>query len=156
MKQGARVRSDTLAGVVLPAGNVNLLLPNSAVAEIISFRRPDPVKSDVAWLLGVLDWRENLVPAISLAAAQGDKIGEQLGRRSCFAVCYSPSGNSELPYVAILASAAPRLVDFHAVDMKPAPEARSNPLVLHPLIYDDQPAWIPDMDAIERAVLATQ
>jgi len=154
--QGARDDSDTLGGIVLPAGDVNLLLPNSAVAEIITYRRPDPVKSTFAWLLGIIDWRDNLVPVISLAADQGGKAREELGRRACFVVCYLPSGNPELPYVAVLASAAPRLVRFRAIDIKPASAALTNPFVLHSLSYDSQPALIPNMDAIERAVLAAQ
>jgi len=154
--QSVRAGSDTLTGIVLRDANVNLLLPNSAVAEILTYRRPDPVKGTAAWLLGVLDWRDNLVPMISLGAAQTGRKPEDIGRRASIAVCYTPSGNPDLPYVAMLATDTPRLVNFRAANMKPASATRTNPFFLHPLIYDKQPAWIPDIDAIERAVLANQ
>lgn len=145
--------SDAVSGILVPVGDLSLLLPNSAVAEVTAYRRPNKTKSEAAWLLGTLDWRERLVPAISITAAQEGQAREELGRRACFVVCYSPRGNEDLPYVAVFASAAPRLASFRATDMKPAAVDDSNPFVLHSLSYGDQPAWIPDMDAVERAVL---
>jgi chemosensory pili system protein ChpC len=141
-----------LPAIVLPCGAADLLLPNAAVAEVLSFRFPTPIEDPPAWLLGNLEWRERLVPVVSVAAAgQAKEIA--LDRRARLAVCFTPSGNPSLPYLAFLAVEPPRLALLLAQSLEPGPSAPDNPFVLHALSYVDRPAWIPDFDAIERAVL---
>jgi chemosensory pili system protein ChpC len=147
---------DSVAGLVVPSGAANLLLPNAAVAEIVAYRPPAAVEGAPAWLLGTLDWRDRLVPAVSIAAAGANPAEVKPGHRARLVVCFTPSGNQALPYMALLATAAPRLARFHEQSLVPDPDAaepQDNPFVLHALRYMDQPGWIPDMDALERAVL---
>jgi chemosensory pili system protein ChpC len=41
-----------------------MMLPNSAVAEVLAFERPEPFKQAPVWLLGELGWRDWQVPVI--------------------------------------------------------------------------------------------
>jgi chemosensory pili system protein ChpC len=143
----------SLAGVVLPSGAADLLLPNAAVAEVVAYRSPVAIEGAPAWLLGHLDWRERLVPVVSVAAADDGVEAAAPGRRARLAVCYTPSGNAALPYLAILAVEPARLARFHAEALVPARAVPDNPFVLHALTYAERPAWILDLDAVERAVL---
>ena len=144
---------EAVAGVVLRTGAADLLLPNAAVVEIISFRPPAEIEGSPPWLLGNLDWRERPVPVVSVAAAGGAQEDVVPGRRARLVVCYTPSGNTALPYLAFLSLTPPRLAYFHSRALRPAQTDSENPFVLHALTYVDRPAWIPDIDAIERAVL---
>jgi chemosensory pili system protein ChpC len=150
---GHHVDARSLAGVVLPAGPADLLLPNAAVAEIVAYRPPVEIAGVPPWLLGQLEWRERLVPVVSIAAAEEGGEGAAPGRRARLAVCFMPSGNTALPYVAILSVEPARLARFSAEALEPAAERRDNPFVLYALTYAERPAWIPDLDAVERAVL---
>lgn len=147
--------SSTLQGMVLPVGQTNLLLPNTAVAEILTFRRPDPVKSAAAWFSGIIDWRDHLVPVVSFAEPPEEGAEPDY---ACVVICYIPSGNPELPYLGVLATEVPRLVTFKAADLQSAAASprRPGPFVQHALRYANQPAWIPDLDALEHALLAAQ
>ena len=98
--------TDEVVGIVLPAGGADLLLPGSAVVEIVGYRSVSAVEKAPDRLLGNLDWRERSVPAVSVAAASGQSVQTEPGRRSCLVVCYTPSGNQALPYLALLARAA--------------------------------------------------
>jgi chemosensory pili system protein ChpC len=150
------METNVVVGVALPVGEADLLLPNAAVAEILTYHPPTPVPGGPDWFVGNLVWQQRPVPVVSIAAAQAEAAEEEeiaSGRRTCLVVCYVPSGNRALPYVAILAFGPPRLGRFQADNLKLAPAESTNPFVLHALTYGGRPAWIPDMDAIERAVL---
>lgn len=153
MTHGIDADSNSVAGLLLPTGDADLLLPNAAVAEIIAYRPPMAVKGGPAWLMGEVDWRERLVPVVSVAAAQEGGTKTAPGNRARLAICFTPSGNPALAYVAVFASAPPRLARFHAQTLEPSDVGSHNPFVLHSLRYNDAPAWIPDMDAVERSVL---
>ena len=148
-----KVRREDVRGVVLPTGAWDLLLPNAAVAEVVSYQHPTSYASSPGWLLGAITWRGCSVPLISLAMASAEPVEVARGQRARLVVCYTPSGNSALPYVAFLALGPPRLSRFNPQVLEPARVQPENPFVIHGAIFADKPAWIPDMDAIERAVL---
>ena len=143
-----------LRGVVLPAGPVDLLLPNAAVAEVLSYRDPSPVVDAPPWLLGVVAWRERAVPLVSLPAAAIPPQPVERGPRARLVVCFTPDGHPAMPYVGLVCVGPPRLARFRADNLEPLQDAGpENPFVLHALTYGDRPAWIPDLDALERALL---
>lgn len=143
-----------IRGVILPAGAAGLLLPNAAVAEVLGYRDPTPVPDSPPWLLGMVPWRERLLPLVSLPDASRPPQPGTRGPRARLAVCYSPDGHPALPYIGIVAVGPPRLARFRAENLDPVGAADpNNPFVLHALTYADQPAWIPDLDALKRALL---
>ena len=150
---GADTRSSQLRGVVVPMGVVDVLLPNAAVAEIVGYQDPAPYVSAPGWLLGALTWRGFTLPLVSLTMAGEEPVEAVYGQRARSVICYTPSGNSALPYVGIAAVGPPRLARLSAQALEPIQLRVANPFVLHGLTYAERPAWIPDMDAIERAVL---
>ena len=60
-----------------------LVLPNTAVAEIINYVEPTPVKDAPDWLLGTLDWRGYRIPLLSLEQA-GTSSRPTRARMACF------------------------------------------------------------------------
>ena len=55
----------------VPLRDMNLLLPNVAVAEIGSYRLPEPQADMPAWFLGKVRWRGEYIPVISLEVICG-------------------------------------------------------------------------------------
>lgn len=144
---------DAVRGVILPAGSSDVLLPNAAMAEILAYRELTPIPGAPPWLLGTLAWRGREVPVVSLAAAEETPAPIAPDRRARLAVCFTPDGHPELPYAALLCLAPPRLARFLADELTPSTEPPPGPFVLHTLSYAGRPAWIPDLDAIERALV---
>ncbi len=142
-----------LRGVVLPTGDADLVLPNTAVADVAGYKEPAPYANAPGWLLGAVPWRGCSLPLVSLAMANAVPIDVSHGQRGRMVICYTPSGNRSLPYVGVFAVGPPRLARLSAATLQPAEGVPDNPFVLHALTYAERPAWIPDMDAIERALV---
>ncbi len=149
--------SASLSALLFPCRGPNFLLPNSAVGEIIPYHQPEPVRSDAAWLLGNLDWRERLVPAVVLSSAATGLPVKNIPKQACFGICFSPNGNPDLPYFALFTIAVPRLMNLEPSSMQSAPApAKYNPFALHYLTDGTQLIMIPNLDAIEQALLGVQ
>ena len=62
---------DKVRSLWVPLREMNLLLPNVAVAEIGSYRVPEAQADMPEWFLGMVKWREQRIPVISLEAVCG-------------------------------------------------------------------------------------
>lgn len=65
MTEKAKPSGVTIPCFVLPMQDMQLILPNVAVAEVIAWMPPVPVENVPAWYLGHVDWRGETVPIIS-------------------------------------------------------------------------------------------
>lgn len=139
--------------VVIPTGVLDVLLPNAAVAEVTAFHDPVPLGTTPDWLLGIVTWRGCEVPLVTLAQPGAETLESIHGQRLRLIICYTPNGNATLPYVGILAYGPPRLARLSAQALAPAKIHTGPPFVLHGLTYEERPGFIPDMDAIEQALL---
>jgi chemosensory pili system protein ChpC len=145
-------------GLIAPTTQGNLLLPTAGVAEVVAYsgdvrmRRGEP-----AWFLGQLDWRGQRPPLIDLGALAEDSTtpGEARARwrRPCVLISFSLNGNPTLPYVGFLVADSPRLVRIRPADFVSQETSEKHPLVLYAVELQGRPAWIPDLDEVERQVL---
>ena len=58
-----------IRSILAPLTDGYILLPNSAVGEILNFTSPEPFKQGPAWLLGEIAWRGWQVPVINYEQA---------------------------------------------------------------------------------------
>jgi chemosensory pili system protein ChpC len=154
MKQQSRVLgASELRGVLFPVGSRFLLLPSVAVAEVIGYQEPEAAPGDPQWLLGRLSWRGRAVPLVSFERALGHPAQERKERRTRIAVLNTASGNPQLPYIALLSPGVSRLARISAENLEEDPEGMPlSELVAESVSISGQPAWIPDLDALERMV----
>lgn len=140
---------------LIPLDGMYLVLPNTAIAEVISYTVPDEVDNSADWLLGHINWRGLTIPLISFEKASNDADSKP-GKRSRIIVLNSVSDNDNLPFYAILAQGIPRLISLNEGSIHDAPEIESLPqhFVLRHVIIDSQPVLIPDQEAIEKAVIS--
>lgn len=151
---------DDVRGLIAPTVFGNLLLPAAAVAEVVSYSGGDvrPHQGGSQWLVTDLEWLGQWVPLVDLGPAAPDDIQDKpvIGtrrRRPCALVCFTPNGNPAVPYIAILTTDSPRLVRLTSADLAQAPNTRTIPLAHFTLDYRGSPAWVPDLDLIEREAL---
>jgi chemosensory pili system protein ChpC len=142
-------------GLVAPTACGDLILPTAAVAEVVAYAGEARVRPSAPdWLLGDLEWRGQRVPLIDLGRPPewaNPEVEPARRRQHCSAlICHTPSGNRTLPYVGLLVAAAPRLVRLRAADLTPAADDAQRPFALCHLEYLGSPAWIPDLDRVER------
>lgn len=140
---------------LIPLDGMYLVLPNTAIAEVISYAAPEAVENAPQWMMGYINWRGLSIPLISFEAASADAISKP-GKRSRIIVLNSISGDNNLPFYAILAQGIPRLISLNEGSIHDAPEIESLPqqFVMRHVIIDSQPVLIPDQEAIEKAIIS--
>lgn len=144
-EQELKVRSQ-----LIPLHNMRLVLPNTAIAEVISYHRPQPMSDEMpAWLTGMLLWRGLQLPLVSLESAAMDQAPE-IHRRSRVVVLNTMSSSNQLPFYGIIAQGIPRLMELDHSTILDAPNAEeAQKFVLRQVLVDGHPAVIPDLNAME-------
>ena len=139
--------------VLVPVGNLRLLLPNATVAEVITQSRPEPVANAPQWLLGRIAWRGWRVPLVSFAQLAGAEEGDAaLSVR--VAVLKALGGDPKLPFIAMLTQGFPRLTTLNAELIIPTHDGSALPPgVRAQVLVRDDVAVIPDLEWIETELL---
>jgi chemosensory pili system protein ChpC len=138
--------------VLVPVGNLRLLLPNANVAEVITLTTPEPVPGAPEWLLGRIAWRGWRVPLISFTKLADAQEGDsELSVR--VAVLKALGDNPDVPFVAMLTQGFPRLTTLNAELIIPTHDGKPLPrgVKAQVLVRDDM-AVIPDLEGIESEV----
>jgi len=139
---------------LIPLHNIRLVLPNTAIAEVISYHKPQPLDDMPPWLTGLLSWRGLQIPLISFETASMDQA-PQTSRRSRVIVLNTLTGSDQLPFYGILAQGIPRLMGLDGSNILDAPNAQEGQkFVLRQVLVEGHPAVIPDLNAMEGEMAA--
>ena len=131
----------------LPLLGLQVLMPNSAVAEIIGYSEPEPEYKGSEWLDGMIFWRGELIPIISLEKMCKSESVEP-GARSRIAVIYNLNKDPDFVYLGIIMQDIPRAYLAEPDKMQEVVVAQNCAyLQCKADIMNDQ-LMIPDMDAI--------
>lgn len=76
--------SEVLTALLIPLADRQLLLPNTAVAELIAYRSPITSDGMPDWFLGQIAWRDLSLPLLSFELASG---GRNRRERACGLPC---------------------------------------------------------------------
>ncbi|WP_329742604.1 chemotaxis protein CheW [Dyella sp. A6] len=139
--------------VLVPVGNLRLLLPNATVAEVITMPEPEPVDDAPEWLLGRIAWRGWRVPLVSFTKLAGAQEGDaDLAVR--VAVLKALGGHPRMPFVAVVTQGFPRLTTLNAELVIPTHDGKPLPPgVKAQVLVRDDVAVIPDLEGIEAELV---
>ena len=147
--------SNDIRGVLVQIEGARLLMPNATISEVLSFAAPDAVEGAPDWLLGRIRWRGWQVPLLSFARMSGT-AQEGGGLGSKVLVLKALGGDPALPHFALLTQGFPRLVTVSRDALRPMDgDDAAAPMpggVLMRVVLNGDPAWIPDLGAIEVAL----
>ncbi len=133
--------------MLLPITSLNLLIPNSAVAEIIGYSEPRPLSGSSDWFAGVVLWRGVYVPVVAveemcdIASAGG-------GPRARIAIVYNPEKDPDLPYIGIHMQDIPRAYLAESDSTVSGGSDGLNEYLLTRVDDEELARVIPDMDKI--------
>ena len=135
---------------LIPLHNMRMVLPNTAIAEVISYHKPQPLENMPSWLTGMISWRGLQIPLVSLETAALEQAPET-GRRSRVIVMNTLTGSNQLPFYGIISQGIPRLMGLDHSTILDAPNAQeSQKFVLRQVLVEGHPAVIPDLNAMEN------
>jgi chemosensory pili system protein ChpC len=93
--------------MLLPLTSLNLLIPNSAVAEIVGYSAPRPLSGSSDWFAGVVLWRGVYVPVVAVEQMCNLAVAGT-GPRARIGIVYNPEKDADLPYIGIHMQDIPR------------------------------------------------
>jgi chemosensory pili system protein ChpC len=143
---------DVVHCLTIPLHNETALLPNAAIAEVISYKEVTPLADAPDWFIGHIEWREKRVPLISFEAISG-KEAQKPVKNSRIAVLNTLNANAILPYIAILSQGIPSLaiVQEHGLEDKEIDDDRQ---VIGAIVdVAGIEALVPNIDEIEQRLL---
>jgi len=142
-----------LATLLIPIESGQWVLPNVSVAEIISNTSVQPLAQVPDWLLGTIEWRQQRIPLLAVEQLNG--LGAASGATSRrIAVLNGLGGDARLPFFALVISAPPRLMRILPDEISTVAGPVLGPCDLHSVLVSGEQATIPNIDYIERQLLA--
>ena len=136
----------------MPIIGEQALVPNAVVAEVFAADAITAVENGPAWLLGILSWRGSILPLVCMEAALGGKRPD-VNTRSKVVVLNALSKSDFLANYAVLVQGIPHQV--LATEQTIVMDSSVNgerPFVAADLKVEGQRAFIPDLDAVEKAL----
>ena len=143
----------TVRCLALPITGEKILVPNAVVAEVLTADTVSAVSGGPEWLLGSLTWRGCVLPLVCMEAAIGGTRLEA-GVRSKIVIMKALSACESLENFAVLVQGIPQqvLASEHTVTVD-TPAGGWRPFVAADLQVEGEQAFIPDLDAVEKAIL---
>ncbi len=146
--------AQVINSVLIPLNGQNLVLPQSAMAEVIPHENLEAMDTGVGWLKGFIDWRGHQIPVISLEG-MCDRSGGLPTKQSRFVVVYGLEGIPGLSFYAVEVRGIPHPVKLGASALVVGGVKDKDCLVVAcNVVADGEPAIIPDLVSIEHMIRA--
>ena len=147
--------NDEVRGVVLQCAGEKVLLPNATVAEVMSRVQLQPAAEGApAWLAGTLAWQGFDVPVVAFGRFTGLDSDLLVGQLKVV-VLKALGGQVHLPYYALLTESFPQLIAVPRDGLLADASEEIVPVGVHMrVLLGEQTALLPDLDAVEAAVLS--
>jgi chemosensory pili system protein ChpC len=141
-----------IASQIIPMGNGRMVLPNVAIAEVVSSSAAEVQKVDKApdWLMGMLNWRGQQVPLVSFEKLCGDDI-PQASAKARFVVLNTLNGKDDMSFMAIMAQDLPQLTTLDNARISSGSK-KGKGVILSNVKVDGEDAVIPDLDNLETTL----
>ncbi|WP_070989205.1 chemotaxis protein CheW [Halofilum ochraceum] len=145
--------AEQLKCLVLPVQGPPVLVPNSAVAEIITQQDIAPPEDAPDWFLGTGRWRGTEIPLISLDRLTGERedAPAPAGR---FVVLFGLEEGGAPGFYGIRIESLPRTETLDNERLRPSDESPhpSEFIQARAVIGGDRECLIPDFDALGRTL----
>lgn len=145
-----------IRAVLIPtAKDRKLLLPNAMVAEVMTYRDPEPVDLGKKWITGAIDWRGNRLFLIDFAYLTDETANTEHNRKSHnIAVIKTINYTDKMSHFAVLSKGIPKLQLVSRGDMQLHEDRPIKHSAIASLVsIQDETADIPDMNYLESNLI---
>lgn len=144
--------SPLVKSIILTLKNKLVIVPNAAIAEIISVHEVREAENSPKWMLGKARWHGVELPVVSYEAADGDDA-QAVNLNTQVAVMYSASEEEDkkYPFIGLAMHGVPHVSTFSREQIKVDDYATSDhPMVAQRVRINGAAAGILDIPAIEE------
>ena len=141
---------EDLHAVLLALPGDTLLLPNVAVAEVVSPERLQPAKSGPDWLAGTISYNERQLRLVRFEVMNGG-VKSDATRRTRIAIIQSYTGRLRAGHYGLLCLGHPNLVTLNREALRPEPRHATDrdELTLARVRIANTSALIPNLEQLE-------
>ena len=138
--------------VLLTVNEDLLMLPNSALIEVVPVRNIINVANKPRWMLGYLDWRGNSVPLVAFETMNGVRMPSLASQDVRAAVIYSVGDNKAIPFVSFLVQGTPQIINVGSADIVSDTAPVSHPAVAQKALVKGEMVSVVAMDKLEGMI----
>ena len=143
--------NEEIRTILAPLTNGYVMLPNSAVGEILEFTSPEPFKQGPAWLLGEVAWHHWQVPVINYEGMlKGSSI--KITSKSRILIVKTLGESTQVNYIGLVIQGLPRLKKARAETLIETQVEKLPDAVFSEVAIDGLKAIIPDLGDLTRIV----
>ncbi|MGV6858542.1 MAG: chemotaxis protein CheW [bacterium] len=143
--------SDKLQALIVPMRQQNLVLPQSALVEVLPMPELSPAGVSETWLAGLLEWRSQEIPLVSIERYCGWAGLDQVRARRV-AVLRSIAGIPGLEYYAIEVQGIPHPIRLGEADVVPVEGERRCDLIESHVQASGIWSVLMKMDVLEQSI----
>jgi chemosensory pili system protein ChpC len=138
--------------ILAPTSDSYVLLPNSAVAEVLSFTTPEPFKRAPTWLLGELAWHGWQVPVICVDQLALGRMRRAISPQTRILIIKTLGESTQVNYIGLLIHGLPRLKKVTAKTLLEKPSDKLPKTMFSKVMIDDLEAVIPELSEVTKIV----
>jgi len=128
---------------------LRLILPNTAIAEVVAYTKLDLPENMPEWFLGYATWRGYQIPVVSFEKMI-NQAGSRPNKRSRIIILNSISADTQTPFYGMLAAGIPSLMTVDEKTIMDAPLiGETDSLIMRQVIVHKNAAIIPDQYELE-------
>ena len=136
-----------ITGLLLTLSDRLLLVPNTAVAELVAYRNVQPAENSPNWLLGQIAWRDLSLPLLALEAVENDTPVDLDSAR--VVIINAIGGRPKFRFFALLIKGIPRSARIDD-SLQRLSDEPLQALELDVVSIDGEVAKIPDLAGLEQ------
>jgi len=138
--------------ILAPLTEGYVMLPNSAVGEILNFTSPEPFKQGPPWLMGEIAWRGWQVPVINYERMLKDNGVTTITSKTRVLVVKTLGESTQVNYLGLVIQGLPRLKKVNAETLIEEQVDDLPNTVFSKVKIDDLQAIIPELGDLTRTV----
>ena len=137
---------------IAPLIDGHMMLPNTAVAEVLAFERPEPFKQGPAWLLGELAWRDWQVPVICFEQLINKSSRTSVTPKARILIIKTLGESTQVNYIGVVIQGLPRLKKVTATSLVEKQTENLPEILFSTVSIDDLEAVIPELGSLTYTV----
>jgi chemosensory pili system protein ChpC len=138
--------------IVAPLQEGNILLPNGAVAELLGYALPEPLKKAPTWVLGETAWNGWQVPIINYDQLINERSISKTTSKSRILIIKTLGESTQVNYIGIVIQGLPRLKKISADSLQEIQMEELPRTIFSAVRIDDLQAYIPELGSLTRTV----
>ncbi len=138
--------------IMAPLTNSYVVLPNSAVAEVLAYTVPEPFKASPIWLLGEIAWHGWQVPVISYEQLIDENAGHIPTARARILIIKTLGESTQVNYIGLVIQGLPKLKKVTAESLIEKQTEGLADTLFSEVLIESQAALIPDLASLTHTV----